>query len=73
MKNQTAVQFLTVEFSGILGRIITTPMQDLLIADALKRAKEMEKQNIMNAWVKGVTSGNNMTAEKYYKETFKKD
>jgi len=39
----------------------------------LSKAKEMEKQQIMNAWAKGVTSENNVTAEQYYNETFKKD
>ena len=39
----------------------------------LEQAKEMEKEHIMNAWAKGVTSENNATAEQYYNETFKKD
>jgi hypothetical protein len=41
--------------------------------DLCKQAKEMEKEQIMNAWAKGVTSENNVTAEQCYKETFKKD
>jgi hypothetical protein len=64
MKNQTAVEYLVEQL-----------MPKALSAEQhyhIEYAKELEKQNIMNAWVKGVTSGNNMTAEKYYKETFNK-
>ena len=39
----------------------------------LSKAKEMEKQQIMNAWARGITSENNATAEQQYNETFKKD
>ena len=38
----------------------------------LNKAKEMEKDQIMNSWVKGVISDDNMTAIQYYNETFKK-
>ena len=33
--------------------------------------KEMEKENILNAWARGVVSGGDATAEQYYNETFK--
>ena len=36
-----------------------------------QQAKEMEKDQIMNSWVKGVISDGNKTAEQYYNETFK--
>ena len=42
----TAVEFLIKEFSEILGKIKTQPMEDLLLVDAIKQAKEMEKQQI---------------------------
>ena len=32
---------------------------------------EREKDQIMNSWVNGVISDNNMTAEDYYNKTFK--
>ena len=35
------------------------------------KAEEMEKEQIMNSWVNGVISDNNMTAEDYYNKTFK--
>jgi hypothetical protein len=43
-KKVTAVEYLTKEFSDILGPLDTKPMQDLLLVDAIKRAKEMEKE-----------------------------
>jgi hypothetical protein len=46
---QTAVEFLVKEFSEILGKIKTEPMQDLLLVDAVNKAKEMEKQQIIDA------------------------
>jgi hypothetical protein len=41
--------------------------------DIIDQAKEIEQEQIMNAWVKGVVSENNMTAEKYYNETYKQE
>jgi hypothetical protein len=43
-KNQTAVEWLINEFSEILGPLETKPIQDLLMVDAIKQAKELEKQ-----------------------------
>jgi len=48
---QTAVDFLINEFSEILGPLETKPMHDILMMDAMKRAKEMDmeqKQNMFN-------------------------
>lgn len=44
MIQETAVEFLINEISVILGPIETKPMQDLLIVDAINKAKEMDKQ-----------------------------
>ena len=44
----TAVEYLIKEFSDILGKIQTETFQDLLIVDAMKKAKEIEKTNIDN-------------------------
>ena len=40
--------------------------------EQIKQAKAMEKEEIMNAWVNGVISEGDITAEKYYNKTFKK-
>ena len=66
-KQQTAVNFLIKEFSDILGPIETKPMQNLLMMDAMKRAKEMEKQQIMDAHYAPKYGCFN---EEYYKETY---
>lgn len=41
--------------------------------DFCEQAKEMEKEQIMNSWVRGVVSENNVTAEQYYNQTYKQD
>ena len=80
MKNQTALEFLIKEFSEILGPLDTKPMQDLLIMDAIKKAKEMEKEQIQDAYEMGYENawddaeyydepiyGN---SQDYYKQTY---
>jgi hypothetical protein len=72
---KTAVEFLVKEFSDMLGPLDIKPMQDLLLVDAIKRAKEMEKKQIIYAHVAGHNAPSstikNWDAEKYYNETFK--
>ena len=62
MNKETAVKFLldNMHYST------STKWQDII-----EQAKEMEKEQIMNSWVNGVISDNNMTAEDYYNKTFK--
>lgn len=45
-KMVTAVEWLIKEFSDILGPIDTKPIQVLLMVDAIKKAKQMEKEQI---------------------------
>jgi adenylate kinase len=74
---KTAVEYLVKEFSDILGPLDIKPMQDLLLVDAIKRAKEMEKQQIIDAH--GIKKDYSfsliypqiITGEQYYNETFK--
>lgn len=47
---KTAVQYLVREFSDILGVTYTTKMQDLLIVDAIEKAVELEKNQIISAF-----------------------
>jgi hypothetical protein len=75
----TAVEFLVKEFSDMLGPLDIKPMQELLLVDAIKRAKEMEKEQIIKATLHGFRQdsdgddweGDNYNAEQYYNETFK--
>jgi hypothetical protein len=74
-QKQTAVEFLIKEFSDILGPLDTKPMQDLLMMDAMKRAKAMEKEQIIDTFqdsrILSITNNCN-SGENYYNETFNK-
>ena len=76
---QTAVEYLLEEFSAIIGRVNFTVTQDLFIRDAVIKAKEMEKEQIIDAFGVGchVESTRlihyNEMAEQYYNETYKND
>ena len=78
MSKQTSVDFLIEEFSAIFGKVNFTAMQGLLLKDAVERAKEMEKEQIIDAvndaWNMAKHSNFvNAQAEKYYNETYKKE
>ena len=65
MSKQTAVEWI---LEKITLKIYLYPIISL---EDIEQAKEMEKEQIMNSWAKGVISDNNMTAEQHYNETFK--
>ena len=73
---QTAVDYLIKEVSAILGQLKTEPMQDLLLVDAINKAKEMEKQQIIDAFGVGChleskrLIGYHDVAEQHYNETY---
>jgi hypothetical protein len=77
-KKQTAVDYLVKELSAILGPLETKPMQDLLMVDAINKAKQMEKQQIEDACnqtefedIDGMGIHETITkGEQYYKETY---
>jgi hypothetical protein len=79
MSKQTSVDFLIEEFSAIFGKVNFTAMQGLLMKDAVEKAKEMEKEQIMEAHGEErdirADSGIFITisAEQYYNETYKKE
>ena len=71
---QTAVEYLLQEFSEIIGRVNFTVTQDLFIRDAIIKAKEMEKEQIINAFKEGNLYHGwalKHEPEQYYNETFK--
>jgi hypothetical protein len=70
MSKQTAVEFLIKEFNDILGPLDTKPMQDLLMMDAMKRAKQMEKEQMIDAYYEGKQYGFKEQGEQYYNETY---
>ena len=48
MSKQTAVDYLVKELSAILGPLEMKPMQDLLMVDAINKAKQMEKEQLIS-------------------------
>jgi hypothetical protein len=72
---QTAVEFLIKEFSDILGPLDTKPMQDLLMMDSMKRAKEMEKEISRKMYEHATWAildhGHGETFDEYWNRTFK--
>ena len=72
MKKQTAVEYLLEEFSAIIGTVSFTVTQDLFIRDAVIKAKEMEQEQIIDAFDTGRRKGDWIfDGEKYYEETYK--
>ena len=56
---QTAVEWLVEELSDVLGPMDTNSIRDLLLMDAISRAKEMEKEQIKDVWLDGRNSRSN--------------
>jgi hypothetical protein len=68
---QTSIEYLIKEFSEILGPIETQPMQDLLLVDAINKAKAMHKEEIcqfVSDYLDDADYG--MTAEEYYDQIY---
>ena len=68
MGKQTAVEFLIKEFSEILGPLETKPMQDLLIVDAINKAKQMDIEQKRNMFDCGRQY--QLTGEGTFKEVY---
>ena len=72
MEKQTAVEYLLEEFRAIIGTVSFTVTQDLFIRDAVIKAKEMEQEQIIDAFDTGRRKGDWIfDGEKYYEETYK--
>jgi hypothetical protein len=70
----TAVDFLHSEYIKIFGGLNPSTAQLYEIAYALEQAKEMEKEQIMNAWNNGFEENRPYVdhSEDYYNETYNK-
>ena len=66
MKN--SIEYLINEVSKIITDTHLNSMQYLLLADDLKRAREMHKQEIIKSFKEGWNW--NYDSEKYYNETY---
>ena len=74
MSKQTAVNCLLEEFRAIIGPVSFTVTQDLFIRDAVIKAKEMEQEQIIDAFDTGRRKGDWIfDGEKYYEETYKNE
>jgi HEPN domain-containing protein len=67
MEKQTALDFLLTELD--IAKLISRERLTMA-AEVVRQAKEMEKQQIINAW-EDVGADGVTTAEEYYNETFK--
>ena len=59
---KTAVEQLAIYLKGITS---------LNCDEVIAKAKEMEKEQISNAWLNSLTKGDYNSADEYYNETFK--
>jgi hypothetical protein len=64
---KTAVEWLVEEINKLTG--LTIQMDEPII----EQAKEMEKEQIMQAFANGKINGDKNWAHRYYKETFKSE
>jgi hypothetical protein len=65
MKNQTATDWL-------FRKLWDEPQDKFTWYALLQQAKEMEREQIMNAWIATDNELQRIAAEQYYNETFKK-
>jgi hypothetical protein len=68
MKN--SIEYLINEVSAILTDTHLNSMQYLLLADALKKAREKHKEEIMKAFLDGKVNHNKDWAKEYYNQTY---
>ena len=69
MSNQTAIEWLESEFIKLES---TTGVHGIMY-DLIEQAKEMEKEQIEDAWTDGMKSNQGyFESEQYYNKTFKK-
>ncbi len=72
---QTAVEWLVDYLTNI--KELPFIRQDLnineqnILKDIIDQAKEMEKEQICNAWYNSLTKGDYNSADEYYNETYK--
>ena len=79
MEKQTAVEFLLIKFNEYVKIFDIDENHLILLLEAIKTSKEMEKQQIIEAHISGMefiaVDPNKYVedAEQYYNETYTKD
>jgi hypothetical protein len=75
---KTAVEWLIARFhyEGFIGTFCSEEQikakRDVMI-EIIEQAKEMEKEQIKDAWLNSLTKGDFNSADDYYNETFKSE
>jgi hypothetical protein len=75
---KTAVEWLVARFhyEGFIGTFCSEEQikakRDVMI-EIIEQAKEMEKEQIKDAWLNSLTKGDFNSADDYYNETFKSE
>jgi hypothetical protein len=76
MEKQTAVEFLLIKFNEIVKIFDIDENHLILLLDAIKTSKEMEKEQITEAFKEGNLYHGwalKHEPEQYYNKTYKKD
>ena len=78
MEKQTAVEFLLIKFNEIVKIFDIDENHLILLLDAIKTSKEMEKEQIKAAYISALPYGleylhYDKYANKYYNETYNKE
>ena len=70
---QTAVEWLMerITYDNGLGQRRNSYSDSVNLSAYFEQAKEMEKEQIINAWIATDNELQRISAEKYYNETFK--
>ena len=67
---QTAVEKFIEQITPLIDR---SKISDTMLHNLVEEHLAIEKKQIMNSWVRGVVSENNVTAEEDYNKTYKQD
>ena len=68
---QTAIEWLVEQMIERKYFAKDVPLSYTTLEHLVNQAKEMEKEQIKDAWINSLTKGDYNSAEQYYNETFK--
>ena len=70
---QTAIEWLVEQMIERKYFAKDVPLSYTTLEHLVNQAKEMEKEQIMDAWLNSLTKGDYNSAEEYYNEIFKSE
>lgn len=68
MPKQTSIEWLVKELNQVIDYIPTNKWD--AIADIIQQAKQMHKEEIVNAWIATDNELQRLSAEEYYQKTY---